>query len=368
MRFLAVVLVMGILAIAAGASAQEPPQAQLLRDTQAADLLSDLLTFYGDLATVRADAMHLYIDEIGKTIDYGVKGGATPEKDPLMFVDLFKGVCMFIDKGGGRYADPALAKFSEPALKTEFDALQHFNLQQFMYLNTKRVEIAKMRSYLEKIGKFDSYLDWVSKSGMGQTMVTTSGPTTRTGEGVAQWLSQQADTMKEQAWEKAKAQGMTREAFDAKWAEKVQTLRQSTDERIQTVKTLGEYFHPRSQIGQTAGTGAEGASGVGAGAGAGTNASMGIGTGSTVPRPGPSGIANDPRWQANYYGPNNPYNSWSDSYSDVFKPNGGGGTYARYDKRVNTDYDLRVQGEMDRRVNVSADRRMNIRVDPRVNF
>lgn len=366
MRFLAVIFVVGILALAAGALAQQPTQPQLLRDTQAADLLSDLLTFYGDLATARADAMRMYIGEIGKTTDYGVKGGATPEKDPLMFVDLFKGVCMFIDKGGGRYADPALAKFSERALKTELDALQHFNLQQFMYLNTKRVEIAKMRSYLEKTGRFDSYLDWATKSGMGQTIVTTSGPTTRTGEGVAQWLSQQADNMKEQAWEKAKAQGMTREAFDAKWAEKVKDLRQSTDERIQTIKTLGEYFHPRSQVGQTAGAGDTGASG--AGAGAETHAHMAAGTGSTVPRPGPSGLASDPRWQANYYGPDNPYNSWSDSYSDVFKPSGGGGTYARYDKRVNTDYDLRVQGEMDRRVNVSNDRRMNVRVDPRVNF
>ena len=345
MRILAILFVTAILSLAAGALAQEQTPSQLLRNTQAADLLSDLLTFYGDLATARADAMHRYIDEIGKAADYSVKGGAAPEKAPLMFSDLFKGVCIFIDKGGSRYADPALAKFPQAALKTEFDALQQYNLQQFMYLGTKRTEIASMRSYLEQIGKFASYLDWATNSGVGQTIVATTGPTTKTGEGVAQWLSQQVDNMKEQAWEKAKAQGLTREAFDAKWAQKLKDLRQSTAQRVQAIKTLGEYFQAQSQ-GQTAGAGQTG----------------------TVPPPAPSGLANDQRWRANYYGPNNPYNFWSDSYSDVFTPAAAGGGYARYDKRVNTDYDLRVQGESDRRVNVSNDRRLNYRFDPRAYF
>ena len=46
----------------------------------------------------------------------------------------------------------------------------------------------------------------------------------------------------------------------------------------------------------------------------------------------------------------------------------GGGTYRRFDMRVNTDYDPRLSGDFDRRVNIDYDRRTTIHIDPRVNY
>ena len=59
---------------------------------------------------------------------------------------------------------------------------------------------------------------------------------------------------------------------------------------------------------------------------------------------------------------------WNYGYPDAFYFQSGGGTYRRFDMRVNTDYDPRLGGEFDRRVNIDYDRRTTIHVDPRVNY
>src|SRR5437773_1886360 len=67
-------------------------------------------------------------------------------------------------------------------------------------------------------------------------------------------------------------------------------------------------------------------------------------------------------------GPNDALNGWNDDFSDAFYFQSGGGTYRRFDMRVNTDYDPRLNGDFDRRVDIDYDRRTTLHIDPRVNY
>ncbi|GEM_PF-3272228 len=358
--------------MAGSARAQEATE-DLLTNTQAADLMSELLTYHGDLAVRRVDAMTAFIGDIGKSQDYRINRPAVPPRKEMTFAEAFKGVIMFVKQGGARLADPVLAKMTPDQLSRELDALQHYNLQQFLYLNTQRDDIARMKVYLSSIGQFDAYEQWAATHAPRTANILTTAPTTQDAKAIAGWLSAQVGAVKARTWEKAKAKGMTREQFDLEWNQKEQALKDDLRQRIDAVKKLGEYFAPRPALPEPAAPGTPGASWAAQGAvtiapratpGAPDSGATGAG------QPVDSGTpltANDPRWQQSYYGPNK-FNGWNDDYSDVFQPNGGGGAYRRYDTRVNNDNDARVNGEIDRRANISADRRQNIRIDPRVNY
>jgi hypothetical protein len=373
-RFILVVLAVFLCTItfAQSASPLNTPPPDKLTQVRAADLLSELLTYYGELSITRVDAMNTFMNEIGKAADYRTRGGKAFQAPRMTFQEIFQAAMLFIQQGGSKYSDPALAKMTPAELDNELLALQQYNMQQFLFLNKQRDEIARMRAYLESIGQFDEYLAWSKKKGLGQPVLSTTGPTTRSTQAAANWLADQLDHARAKAWEKAKAQGMTEAEFDAQWKQKVGKLKEDSGQRVDAVRSAGAMFQ------SSAGNGAE-ASTMSAGTPA-TSGATAIPAPSRLVPPGgaapstPSAFkatpmnSDDPRWRANYYGPNNPYNNFGDSYSDVMQPAAAGGTYQYYDKRVNTDFDTRVQGEIDRRINVSNDRRLNVSTDPRVNF
>lgn len=376
-RFTLVVLAPLLLLLPAMALAQPapatPPAPDRLTEVRAADLISELLTYYGDLSISRADSMRTFMDEIGKGDEFKVRIVNVPKPTRMTFQEVFQSAVLFIQQGGSKYSDPALAKMTPPQLETELIALQEFNLQQFLFFNSQRDQIAKIRAYLESIGQFDEYLTWSQKR-MADPMLSTTGPATRSIQAGANWLADQLAHARAKAWEKAKAKGMTEEEFDAQWKMQINKVKDDSEKRVDAMQSAGSFFHPRSTYVPPAATEAAGNAAVG-----GTNNST-IAPAPAVSLPplgsAPSAFAtnpmsiNDPRWKANYYGPSNPYNDFGDNYSDVMAsaPASAGGVYRNYDKRVNSDYDARVQGELDRRINVGNDRRLNIRTDPRVNF
>lgn len=349
--------------MAVSAAAQQSKSATLT-DVQAADLMSELLTYYGDLANRRIDAMRAFIADIGKKDDYEIKRPAAPARKEITFAEAFKGTIQFVEQGGAKYADPALAKMSPADLQKELEALQHYNLQQFLYLNTQRDEAARMRVYLESIGQFDEYLKWAQVHAPRTLNLLTTAPTTQDAQAFARWLGEEVGAMKARAWQRAQAQGMSQEQFDKQWEQKKDALEADINQRVEGVKLLGAHFAPRSGLPQ----GPPASSSAGVSLPPLPGAPPANARNSSSQFQGPPVTANDPRWQPYYYGPNNRFNGWNDDYSDVWQPNASGGVYRAYDTRVNQDYDVRVNGELDRRVNTSFDRRQNIQIDPKVNF
>ena len=325
----------------------------LLQQTQAADLMSGLLTYYGDLTTARRDAMRSYLEQIGKLQDYEAHKPAPAPRQDIAFADAFKGAVLFTQQHGVGLADGSLGKMPENQLRQEFGAIQHYNLEQFVDLNRKRDEIGSMKAYLDQIGQFDPYMRWAQErlgaSAGPSTRPTT--PTAQTAQGFADWIAEQAGSIKATAWQRAQAKGMSRQQFEAQWQDKLLELRRHVSSRVDAMRQLAGQLQPGDM------THAQPAAGRMAPA---NQTPQAFAAAPISPQ--------DPRWTPYYYGPSRQFNSWADEYPDVYRRGADGGVFRSYDLRLNTDSDSRVNGELDRRQNTSGDRRLDFRVDPKVNY
>jgi hypothetical protein len=334
-------------------------QPTLLQQAQAADLLSGLLTYYDDLTTARHDAMRSYLQQIGKLEDYQTHKPAAPPRQEPAFDQAFKGAVLFVQQRPGNAADTALGKMPTDQLRTEFAAIQAYNLQQFIDLTRKRDEVGSMKAYLDQKSQFDGYMRWAQQNlAIAATAAPATRPTTQSAQAFADWIADQAGDLKAKAWEQAQARGVSREDFEKQWQDKLVELRRRIDSRIQTMRQLaGGLQHGVLQPATRAAGGAQ------------PSAAELSPAGQTPPAFAAAPVSpQDPRWAPYYYGPQRQFNTWGDVYPDVYRPGVNGGVFRSYDLRLNQDYDARVNGELDRRQNTNGDRRLDFRIDPRVNY
>lgn len=281
-------------------------QATLLQQTQAADLLSGLLTLYGDLTTSRRDAMRAYLAHTGRLREYEANRPAAPPRHDVAFADAYAGALLFVQRHGTGMADGALARMPAQVLRQEFAALQHYNLEQFVDLNRKRDEIGSMKAFLDRRESFDEYMRWAEAT-LDVAPEPANRPTTQTAQGFADWIAQQAGSFKAQAWERAQAKGIARDEFEKQWRQKLAEMRQQMDRRIATMRELAiQLQHGERSERRT--------------------------TYRPVPVPPPNQTPPafaatpvdpaDPRWTPHYYGPARQFNSWVDPYPDVYQRRG----------------------------------------------
>src|SRR4051794_18387018 len=92
---------------AAAQEQQQPGAPELLTQVQAADVLSDLITYTAARGDARVQNMQQYLQETGNAAAFQQ---AHPEaNDPLMpFSEMFRGAVLFVNGDGGKYADPSL--------------------------------------------------------------------------------------------------------------------------------------------------------------------------------------------------------------------------------------------------------------------
>jgi hypothetical protein len=354
-------LVLFALSISAGAQQSAPRDQQMpvpqspqaptsqiqLSQVQAADLMSELLTWSGDRANARVDALSQYLQQKGLIGDF--RKLAPQPQQHLAYDQVFRGAVDFVQGDGKKYADPALARLDERHLRVELAALQAYNLQQYQHLCKQRDTAAAMRAYLEQKGQFQDYLTWAGTELTRLEAASTQPAATRPSD-VAVRLQELPAEMKESAWHKAQARGVSRKDFDAGWERRQQQYRQAVTDRVAAALRLAQSLDRSSR---TLGP-AQPAAGQMQGNPSGPS--------------DPLLQSNDPRWNRAYYFPDPNWNSWGDNYSDVSRYEPRGGVYRSYDSRLNQDYDLRVDQERDRRVNADPDRRQNIRIDPHVNY
>lgn len=357
--FASICVALALLVCISSAKAEDPKPASLLTQVQAADVLGDLLTYYGDLTNARVDAMQEYLRQIGKLDAYQAANPSPKSVLRLPFDQVFQGVVLFVQQGGDKYADPALAKLDDWKLGQERASLQQYNLTQFAHINRQRNLADSMRAYLESAGQFDKYMIWAQTRLKGGSGAETQ-PVAQNAQALADRIKQFSATMEEAAWAKAKKKGMTREEFDQQWQKQQQEQQQSVVNRLKGVQALADSL--------------AGPQGAGAGNSAPAGAAAPQPAAAQTPLPGAAtfndGAAgvNDPRWTPNWQSTGDPWDGWADHYPDAMTPNGQGGVYRAYDKRTNDDYDMRVNGEIDRRANTDYDRRANIHIDPKVNY
>src|SRR5262245_64995855 len=79
---------------------------ELVMQVQAADLLSDLLTWTADRADSRVRTMTEYLRTIGKADEFAKRPQAVANAKPLFYSQLFAGAVQFVKGEGAGYADP----------------------------------------------------------------------------------------------------------------------------------------------------------------------------------------------------------------------------------------------------------------------
>src|SRR4051812_48323975 len=140
--------------------AAEETRADLLAQAQAADVLSDLLTWQCNRAAARASAMGVYLKEAGKLDAFEAAKTVAPVVERPDYSQVFASALQFVKGGGDHYADPGLAKLDDAKLVRELTALQSYNLQEFIYLNKKRDAADRAKAFLDSTGEFEKYLVW----------------------------------------------------------------------------------------------------------------------------------------------------------------------------------------------------------------
>jgi hypothetical protein len=138
-------------------------EAELVTQVQAADVLSDLVTYTIGRAEARVAALSKYINENGKADDFA-KFKPKSDAKPLAFNEVYKGAVLFIRQGGSKFANPAIATMNEQQLSNELTELQVYNIQEFMKLNQQKKSIDAMREYLTSIGELEKYQKWSKDS------------------------------------------------------------------------------------------------------------------------------------------------------------------------------------------------------------
>jgi hypothetical protein len=325
------------LSILAATAAQAAEAPALLSQVQAADVLSDLITWSADRAAARADSMQQYLREINQFDAFThapppstAPAAAPTATQPLFYDQTFAGAVRFVEQGGDQYADPALKKFNSSQLMKELSALASYNIKQFEYLNQQRASVAAMKNYLQSVGKLRAYIKWAAKrtpeskvSPVASGTAGSSSSPKSSSEMVAQ-TEAMMQAARATALKRAEAAGTSPSDFDKQWNQKQTEMRADISKRLEGMSDLAAAFSKLA---------------------------------SAKPEP----------LTASRRGASHPEISpQSEPFGDPFATTyQGPGEYRLFDTRINFNDDQRVNGEYDRRANLGFDRRLNIRITPR---
>lgn len=222
-------------------------QPQMLVQVQAADVLSDLLTWTVDRANARVNAMSAFLNQIGKKAAYEQNKPPVRGKS-MFFTQVFNGAVDFIKNGGAKYADPALSNLNDSQLMDHFNTLQAYNMQQFIQLNQLRDQSNSMAAYLESVGQFDDYLKWAKAKFPGVS--ATAPPAPQTPEQEAAQMQKVIDTVRDVTWKKAQAMGMSQADFDQRWNQMAAQYRESVAKKVEGIQATGSWL-TKSELAQS---------------------------------------------------------------------------------------------------------------------
>jgi hypothetical protein len=212
-----------------GAAAQGTPE--LLTQVQAADVLSDLITYTNTRADARLQNIQQYLRETGNEAAFQK---STPAgKNPLIpFSELFRAAVIFVQGDGSKYTDPSLKTLSDAQLSTELTELQVYNIQQFQKLNEKVKQASSIKAFLQSSGDLEKYRAWAKSKGFAPVKPP------QTPEEAAARMEEMIKSAKETAWTKAQARGMSRAEFDKRWAEQVKNYQKSVEQNVMGCRAL----------------------------------------------------------------------------------------------------------------------------------
>jgi hypothetical protein len=233
------ILSMILLTLSATALPARAARTDLLSNTQAADVLSDLLTYAVDRADASTDAMQQYLKQIGKDADYD-KNRPAVSHDGMSYNSVFKAAVMFVKDGGAKYADPSLKDLGKDALLDQLTDLQSYNMQQFMALNGKRETCESMRTYLKSANEWDKFVAWTEKNAPAATPM--QGPATQSSanpEQLAQRMKALVEYAREIAWRKAQAMGVSEADFNKQWEQNVREHKDHVADKVEGMRVLG---------------------------------------------------------------------------------------------------------------------------------
>lgn len=239
MRHLLAVL-LAIVCLGHGVSdAEAQEQGDLLTAAQAGDVLSDLLTAKVDRTDARVAAMQQFLLEIGKADAYATAPRVAPKEKPIFFNQVAQAAVVFVKGDGAQYADPALKAMNGSQLLEELQALQVYNVHQFLHLNRQRAASDSMAMYLESIGEFEHYLKW-AKDKFNPSDATQSAANSP--DQLAARMADQIETTHAIAWKKAEARGISQADFEKQWQESIKQYRDAVARNVDGMKPLAEQL------------------------------------------------------------------------------------------------------------------------------
>jgi len=194
----------------------------LLTQVQAADVLSDLITYTGARADARVQNIEQYLRETGNEAAFE-KARPVGKNTLIPFSELFRAAVLFVQGDGGKFADPSLATLDDGQLSSELTELQVYNIQQFQKLNEQVKTASSIKAFLESRGELEKYRAWAKSKGFAPVSPPKSA------EEAAARMDELVKSAKEIAWTKAQARGMTREEFDKRWADQVKNYQKSVE-------------------------------------------------------------------------------------------------------------------------------------------
>jgi hypothetical protein len=215
------------------AAAQQQAAGDLLTQVQAADVLSDLITYSVARGDARVQNIRQYLRETGKEAAYD-KAKPVGENPLLPFTSVFQGAVQFVKGDGAKYTDPSLKSLNDSQLSSELTELQVYNIEQFQKLNALAKQAASMKAFLTSAGELEKYRAWAKTQGFAPLAPP------KTPEEAAARMEEMIKSSKEMAWTKAQARGMSREEFDKRWAEQVKQYRQSVEQKVLGVRSLAK--------------------------------------------------------------------------------------------------------------------------------
>lgn len=208
-------------------------QSELVTQVQAADVLSDLITYTNSRADLREAALKKFIAESGKQLEFEKFKPTTPLQPPPPFSKVFQGAVMYVKSGGGHFANPTIKTMSESQLTSELTELQVYNIQEFMKLGEKKKSIDTMRAFLTSVGELDKYKQWSKDSTISQAPAATA-------QDVEARMDETMKAAKAIAWSKAQARGVSEADFEKQWTEQVKEYKEAVKTKVEGVKSLAQ--------------------------------------------------------------------------------------------------------------------------------
>ena len=232
----AVVVAASLVPLSRSAFAQS--NQDLAQQVRAAQLVSDVVTFSVDEGDARLAQMQSFLQKNGKANDTTARQ-APPQPRHLNYMEVFRGALLLVKDGKDPDADASLKTASDSELYENLTRTQFYNMHEFLHFNQQRDQFNEMMDYLKSAGLLDQFDKETGAAGQPPAPAETASTqqTSPNADSVAQRLEKLMADMKESAWQKAQADGMSRSQFDTQWPQQLADYRNSVEEKTEGFQT-----------------------------------------------------------------------------------------------------------------------------------